>query len=379
MNAGITSQYGFLYQRLIFVYKVLKNISPSCLFVFEGKDDIDVLPAEQISSITQDQSTYVQVKSGTVDQNCFNKIICNWLLMNDKPDPTYVLILENELSFEYDIDSQIANIYDYITKGKEKKRTAISRKTYELFKAYIDIDDTDCVKQKIKTILEMYTKTIISLDDLERTLLEIFKRDYCQDVVQYDIATQKRFNRFLQLLNAEIDNAIKSRAPYSLIYSQFFSIVSRVREEISDTKYTVDVTKYRKDFNSEATRIVTENSSREVKQLMLVNPDAKFIVDNIINELFYKDFRQVYEIHKETSISNIEETAHENFKDARFSLSPDEQKLPKKVFTETVDRPIVSDLMPNSPIYRKGCYVYLTGDFVDEEKQITWGDDNNEI
>ena len=51
MNAGITSQYGFLYQRLIFVYKVLKNISPSCLFVFEGKDDIDVLPAEQISSI----------------------------------------------------------------------------------------------------------------------------------------------------------------------------------------------------------------------------------------------------------------------------------------------------------------------------------------
>ena len=103
MNAGITSQYGFLYQRLIFVYKVLKNISPSCLFVFEGKDDIDVLPAEQISSITQDQSTYVQVKSGTVDQNCFNKIICNWLLMNDKPDPTYVLILENELSFEYDM------------------------------------------------------------------------------------------------------------------------------------------------------------------------------------------------------------------------------------------------------------------------------------
>ena len=86
---------------MLFVYKALENISTNCLFIFEGKDDIDVLPNEQISSITKGQTTHIQVKSGVVDQNCFSKVICNWLLLNTKDESIYELILENEFSFQY--------------------------------------------------------------------------------------------------------------------------------------------------------------------------------------------------------------------------------------------------------------------------------------
>lgn len=378
MNAGITSQYGFLYQRLIFIYTVLENISPNCLFVFEGKDDVDILPTEQIVAITKDQATCIQVKSGEVDKSCFSKIICNWLLLDKESELTYYLFLENELTFDDDISEQINNIYDYIVSGKSKKRSSISRKTYELFKSHIEDKDVDFVKHKIEGVLNSYEKNIFSLACLEENLIKTFNRDYCQDIVLYDIAAQKRLERFLQLINAEIDISIKSHSSYSLLYQEFFSLVSQVREEISDTRYKVDVSKLKKTFNSKAAQIVEENTSREVQQLYLVSPDTSFVVENIINELFYKDFREVYDNQREIDISNIEETAYENYRDSLFTLSDEEKDIPKKVFFETVGREIVSDLMPNSPIYRKGCYIYLTGGKIEKEKQITWGENDED-
>jgi hypothetical protein len=43
------------------------------------------------------------------------------------------------------------------------------------------------------------------------------------------------------------------------------------------------------------------------------------------------------------------------------------------VFSETVKKEIPSSIIENSPIYRNGCYVFLTGDEIGDEMQITWG------
>ena len=39
-------------------------------------------------------------------------------------------------------------------------------------------------------------------------------------------------------------------------------------------------------------------------------------------------------------------------------------------------RPIESNSLPDGPVYRKGCYIYLTSDEVDEDLQIEWGKDD---
>ena len=40
----------------------------------------------------------------------------------------------------------------------------------------------------------------------------------------------------------------------------------------------------------------------------------------------------------------------------------------------TVEMPIGDSLLPDGPVYRKGCYIFLTGDDIAEESQISWGD-----
>ena len=62
MPAGITSQYGFLYQRYIFIKTVLDNVGMDRFFVYEGKDDIDISETDRIMSVCVSNDTFVQVK-----------------------------------------------------------------------------------------------------------------------------------------------------------------------------------------------------------------------------------------------------------------------------------------------------------------------------
>ena len=48
-NAGITAQYGFLFQRKAFILFALENAGTKQTFTFEGKDDIEI-SAEDMKS-----------------------------------------------------------------------------------------------------------------------------------------------------------------------------------------------------------------------------------------------------------------------------------------------------------------------------------------
>lgn len=50
----------------------------------------------------------------------------------------------------------------------------------------------------------------------------------------------------------------------------------------------------------------------------------------------------------------------------------------KDVFLKTTSKSIGSNLMENSSTYRNGCYVYLTGDGIDPDLQISWGYEEDE-
>ena len=47
-ESGITSQYGFLFQRKVFVLYVLENMNVKQRFCFEGKDDVEIAADEKI-------------------------------------------------------------------------------------------------------------------------------------------------------------------------------------------------------------------------------------------------------------------------------------------------------------------------------------------
>lgn len=373
-DSGIIPQYGFLYQRKAFTLYVMENIGVKQLFTFEGKDDIEIAVDEEIYAIQDSGGRCIQVKSGHVNESCFSRVICNWLLVDTSKTSSFELALEYDLPFDYSSKERASTICDFIMSGKDKKKSSIARKAYDKYKDQLQTEH-DIVLKQIETMITDFKKTVRSMDEIDRLLEEIFYKHYCPDINDYEIAKTKRLERFLSYINSGIDDAIKIRKPYILLYQEFMRLIVQVTEEISDKKYIMDI-KYLKNKSKEtAQQIVKERASREVEQLYLVDNKESFVVDGIVHELIYKDFRSVYEQKHALEISNLEQTAKANFESEKFVL--EEGDSPKKLYIKTIDRQIESNLLPAGPIYRKGCYIYLTGDDIEEDIQITWGENND--
>ena len=374
-NAGITAQYGFLFQRKAFILYVLSNISINKTFSFEGKDDIDVSSEDSIFSMSTTGDSFVQVKSASVDETCFYKIICNWLLSEEK-GIKYILFLENELPFSVDNTTK-DRILEFISNGRTKKKSSIVRKSFEKYKDSISSGTSD-LSDKVAFLLDSFERVTVDMETLDRKLEDIFFANYCQDIKEYGLAKVKRLERFISYINLGIDASIKSKTPYTLIYSDFIKIIMRVCEEISDDKYIANIPELKKTAKDKAARIVAEKTTREVKQLYSVEESDQFVIDGIVHELIYKDFREVYAAQKELELANIEQDAHENYTTALFSLHEEDSHIPKKVYQETIKMPIEGSLLPSGSIYRKGCYIYLTGDNIADDNLISWSKENGQ-
>lgn len=373
-NAGITSQYGFLFQRKAFILLALENIGIKKAFTFEGKDDIEIASDESICSVKVSETNYVQVKSGTVSKECFIKVVCNWLLLNKMDsDTTMVLFAENPLP--NNITENI--IFEAILNGKEKRQNSIIRKTYNKFHAMLESNPDD-LKKQIRELLSQIRYDICTMQDLDYRLEKVFFANYCKDITEYDLARSKRLERLISYINQGIDSAIKAKKSFTLFFPDFMKYIMKVCEEITDHCYIAKIPELKKKFRKEAAQIATDHALREVRQLYLVDQADDFVIDGIVHELIYKDFRDIYSIQKETEIMNLEENAFENYQNVLFALDKTEAAIPHKVYQKTVSLPIGGELLPDGPIYRKGCYVYLTRDDIDPESQITWGNDNEQ-
>lgn len=373
-ESGITSQYGFLFQRKVFVLYVLENMNVKQRFSFEGKDDVEISEDEKIYELDSSESNCVQVKSGKVDKNCFSKVIGNWLLLDCVKSQKYTLFVENELEIDMSMDSIICEMLSFVEKGKSKKKTSIANKIYEQYKDDVNDNESNKLKDDIRNIVNRITIDKCSMDELDLRLETVFFEKYCTDILEYDIAKKKRLEKFMQDINKQIDESIKRKKTYSLVFAELIKLIVTVSEEISDKSYTVDVKLLKPVFAEKAKMIVNERKRREVNQLFLVNSKEEFVLRGIVNEIFYKDFREVFAEQKSLDISNLEEFARENYDIAKDELGV--ECTPKKLYDRTTVTPIDSDILPKGSMYRNGCYIYLTSDEIDEDLQIGWGEES---
>lgn len=371
MTAGIDSQYGFLYQRYVFIKVLLDNVGMNNFFTYEGKDDIDIIEKDKIMTVATTNNMFIQVKSGTVSRECWAKIIGNWLLMDGYNDACFNLVLENKLAFEKTEAAVINDVYEFFLEGGTKRSTSIANKVYNKF---IAGKTEDSIKNLIKRITKNTVFTIKSLVEIKADIYEKFASIYCTDIKIYEIAKRKRLERFEDYVNRNIDNAFEKKKPYTLRYQDFISIISEVSSEVSDTKYNINTADLKKRKQSDAKRMLESDNIREVRQLRLVKNDDGFIVSQLVKELLYKDLRSVYAENGGLLISNMEDIAYTNYQDTCFELPED--VAPSLLFKETMKKPIPSSIVDNNTIYRYGCYIFLTSDDVNEEMKISWGKEN---
>lgn len=373
MPDGITSQYGFLFQRYAFIENVISNASMNIFFTYEGVDDIDVSDAKKedmLAMAAASNNRYIQVKSGTVNKDCWSKVIGNWILTENYQEADFTLLCENELDFNVNDADIIESVYNYFEAGASKNRKSIARKVND--KIFAE-NDKNAIMEIIKALSQRCIITTRSFDEMKEVLSKTFIDIYCTDVKIYEKAKERRFERFIEYIIAEIDDAIEKKKKYTITFQKLMDIVNKVRAEISDNKYTVETAEIKKRKKKEAEDLIKEGKIREIRQLLLVQNNPGFVAGELVKELLYKDFRDVY-VDGGIEISNIEDLAHTNYEDALLEF--DETPTPKEVFVKTTRKPIESSIMDNSSIYRNGCYVFLTGDEIDPDLQISWGEDD---
>lgn len=372
MSDGITSQYGFLFQKYAFIENVINNAAMNLFFTYEGVDDIDVSDTNAVDMLAMTSASnnrYIQVKSGTVSKNCWSKVIGNWILTDDYQNAVFILLCENKLDFNIHDADIIDFVYYYFEEGASKSKKSIARRVNDKI---FENNGENAIKEIIRELSQRCIVITRSFDELKEELLKTFKDTYCTDVKIYEKAKERRFERFIEYVIAEIDAAIEKKKKYTITFQKLMDIVNRVRVEISDNKYTIETVELKKRKKKEAEMLIRDGNLREVKQLLLVQNSTAFVTGELVKELLYKDFRDVY-AGGGIEISNIEDMAHTNYEDALLEF--DEAPTPKEIFLKTTRRPVESSILDNSSIYRNGCYVYLTGDDIDPDLQISWGED----
>lgn len=372
MNIGIIPQYGFLFQRYVFIDIVISQMSNEKIFTYEGKDDIDISPNDQILSIAKDENKnqFVQVKSGIVQKECWAKIIGNWLLADITA--YHKVIIENPLLFDPKSEEMVKYLCDYFKNGQNKRVNSIARKVYD--KYITSSQEYETLKNDIININQSIDIEILPIQTLITKITETIKNIYCQDIKTYEKAKDIRTERLIWNINKDLDKKISEHNPFILDYISFMKYVTDVINQVSDKNYSVNTSlKLKKEKELITKEFIRNSQSREIKQLRLVKNDEGFIINSLARENLYKDFRDIY---NGIEIINMEEIAFTNYDNARNEL--DDQATSKDLYFKTINKNIPSSILNNSPIYSNGCYIYLTGDNIEPEKQISWGNDDSE-
>lgn len=373
-NGGITAQYGFYFQKIVFIWYMLLNMSKTNNFIYEGKEDIDIDEDEEdddLVSFKNESLEDIQVKSGKVTQSIWAKVVENWIILEDEHRKK--LVAENSFQFTIDSDETINFILADVKKGREKKRTAVSRKTYDRLKSNFGTNE-DQWKKEIQNIIDNAIIIVKDLNKIEKEIEKNYKLDYCSDIYIYEAAKKLRVDSFKKECINRIDKFMKVKKPAVFKYNDFINIESMVADNISDHKYQVNIEELTPRKKKKAKQLLSKEQLREVVQLESVNPSPSFVVKELVRELFYKDFRKIYaDTTKEMEIKNLEYEAFSNYEDTKEELEFDEKCTPHDLFLKTTKKQLVtSQLFPKGPIYNHGCYVYMTGDKIDKDIQISW-------
>ena len=245
MSGGISAQYGFLYQRKVFLLKLLENMGSGKVLVFEGVDDIDIEQEDSIFGITE-AKRFIQVKSGTVGKKSFAKIIGNWLINEDfykEYSYKYTIIAEHDFSFDiYNIDFQ-NEIRDIYVSQKDAKSSSICKKVYD---KYIDIIYKDDFLNMLFDIISSVDIDVLTMQELEKQIPDIYNNIYCTDIVNFEIAKQKRYEHFEQYIFHDIDEDIKAKRKCVIDYIKFYNHTVKCRDEVSDSEYKVNYKVFKK-------------------------------------------------------------------------------------------------------------------------------------
>lgn len=373
-NSGIISQYGFEYQKLVFVYYAIQ-INNKDSIIYEGQDDVEIEEEKTLAKF-QTSHSLCQVKSGEITSSIFKKILLNWLLKMEQAEQ-FICISEN--IFSLPDKGFVDNFTKEIIESNKRKDALISRVKVK----YSTQKNSDDLRSDIKKLLSKAEFLPRDVDTLLEESIKKFAELYCADT-DSEVVFRERYLTLCDNIHKRITQSILKKEKYSLSYRELFGEISTVREAITDSKYDIPFMEFKKKSDAIMTRIL-DSQADAVRQLKLVFPKNEHaVIQELTKKMFYEDLRQHFvAINKGEEINALEYLAKENYDITLQDFEGyGDVRTPFKTYRNTLDKPLSSPLPPESSsnflFYRHGCYIHLTDTDIDEDLKIKWGDIDDE-
>ena len=107
---------------------------------------------------------------------------------------------------------------------------------------------------------------------------------------------------------------------------------------------------------------------RETDFFEKIGFNDEYIIDLLINEMYYKLVKDHYVFIKQSDLTSLAESiAKENYLRTKIKIQNDIQDL----FLTTISQQIKAEIILNSKM-QTGCYIFLSGDDAGDECFIDW-------
>lgn len=372
-NAGLNSLSGFAFQMKIFVY-LLVCASSGEQVEFETLDDITVRNAADLSCEDNylkkrkagTEITVFQVKQTDIGLETSRKVLYNWLLAfnHDSCVTKFMLYVDKGYSARMPVFDHSATDEFQQIQATEKGPTSLIGKIKALYK-----DREEEFIQHFQLLKSRHQ--IISIDcdnELSHSLADVFHSGARTIGPTF---LEQRINALLSRFCSRILCNAKNRQPYICTKEEYMQFCEEICKEIAPGRYNPNYEDFRQlHQKNELTPEI--KTSREYIQLTHCNLTEQKILDHLLWEQYYSDFKQhLLRDAQSSTIASAEDVGINNYEDVVEMLKLENKDSPPFRLLKTKAKPI-STLQEEH--IRWGAYIYLTGDTA--EAKISWKDDD---
>lgn len=368
-KSGIYSQFGFEYQKEVFINSLLMYFKSGTKAFYERDDDVSIGEYdEKLTKTICDSDRLIQCKSGTISHDILVHVFCNWLLAFDN-QKEFVLFLENKIDFTYSEqsikDSLISKIKNY-PNGKKSNCRAI---LYKLKEKYYD-KSTFTIKPELISdlacVYKVFNVNIKSSKELYESSKKKFTAEYSA-TLEIESAKNLRFDTFRDNIYILIRDELLKKNYIEIEYKDYWRIIEKSIHEVTDQLYNPSFIEFHKK-HIDKIETIKKVLKRETDFFEKIGLDDKYIINLLINEMYYKLVKDHYVCIKQSDLTSLAESiAKENYTRTKIQIQHDIQNL----FITTINQEIKAKIILNSKM-QTGCYIFLSGDDADDEYFIDW-------
>ncbi len=378
-NSGIYSLAGFAYQIKVFIYYLTK-LQDKYALGYETYDDVALQRSDADCDAQEGKlQTYngifnapsgitaLQVKRTTLSDDDYEKVLFNWIILNNTSSNVEKFVLLVDKSYgntDSVFPTNLLTLYNKIIKSSSGGNALITK-----VKNIINNDYT-LFTQLCESIKDKYS--FEEIDDIDNKIFEGYKLIFNHGGVK-DVIYKLRIRDLAEKIQHDLLGDISQNHSYKCDYTTFKTLVEDVVSRIKDNLYIPpDFSDFRKRCSVDIADTAISKSRQYIQLKKCAIPDP-LIKEQLIFEEYYNAYKlRCLENLKSNNVENIENTTHFNFEITKSNLQANNNDTPNNRLVKTQER---ANTYAHNDQIRNGSAIHLTKADTATDMLISWEDE----